>query len=114
MLRSAKGSRRYNTPVILAFEAVHVDEYGDRATTEINDVLKVYASVERMSATRSMETFQSADIIGVDVEFRTVPGIRFNVIKWDNHVLRFAEPEAIQRTGITRVNGWYQIDNPKA
>jgi len=114
MLRSAKGSRRYNTPVVLAFESVTVGDYGDRATGTITDVLKVYASVERMSATRSMETYQSADVIGVDIEFRTVPGIRFNVIKWDGHILRFADPETRQREGVTRVNGWYQIDNPTA
>jgi hypothetical protein len=90
-----------------------VDEYGHASFTEPRDLVTVYAYVRQMSATKTMMTFQQADAIGLDIEFRT-PSVRFNGLKYRGHDVHFSHPEDVDGRGrIIRISGWYQIDNPQ-
>jgi hypothetical protein len=90
-----------------------VDEYGHASFTEPRDLVTVYAYVRQMSATKTMMTFQQADAIGLDIEFRT-PSVRFNGLKYRGHDVHFSHPEDVDGRGrIIRISGWYQIDNPR-
>ena len=90
-----------------------VDEYGHASFTEPRDLVTVYAYVRQMSATKTMMTFQQADAIGLDIEFRT-PSVRFNGLKYRGHDVHFSHPEDVDGRGrILRISGWYQIDNPQ-
>ena len=90
-----------------------VDEYGHASFTEPRDLVTVYAYVRQMSATKTMMTFQQADAIGLDIEFRT-PSVRFNGLKYRGHDVHFSQPEDVDGRGrIIRISGWYQIDNPR-
>lgn len=109
MLREAKGARRYNTRVTLTYSAAVVDDYGHKSYGAPADVADVYASVVRMPATKTMMTFQQADVIGLDIELRN-PGTPFNGIRYDGHDVHFSEPEPVDRGRILRINGWYQVD----
>ncbi len=112
MLRQTHGARRYNDRIMLAKQTVTEDDFGHRAVGEPQEVLKVYASVRQMSATKTMLTFQQADIVGLEIEFRTV-NVDYNCIVWRGHVLHYSQPEAIDNRGwLTRISAWYHIDNP--
>jgi hypothetical protein len=90
-----------------------VDEYGHASFTEPRDLVTVYAHVRQMSATKTMMTFQQADAVGLDIEFRT-PSVRFNGLKYRGHDVHFSHPEDVDGRGrIIRISGWYQIDNPR-
>ena len=114
MLRTSKGARRYNDRITLTWAEVTVDEFSHPHLGDPQPVLDVYAEVRQMSATKTMMTFQQADVVGVDVEFRT-PDVRFNGITWRGRQINFPHPEDLDNRGrITRVSGWYQQDNPNA
>lgn len=94
-------------------EAVR-DAFGHISMSEPVDVAEVYAYVRQMSATKTMMTFQQADAVGLDIEFRR-PQADFNGIRYRGHEVRFSHPEDVDGRGrIIRIAGWYQIDNPMA
>lgn len=109
MMREAKGARRYNTPVVLTYSDKVVDDFGHASYVDAVDMATVYASVTRMSATKTMMTFQQADVIGLDIELRK-PNVAFNGMRWEGHDVHFSEPEPVERGRILRISGWYQID----
>lgn len=112
MLRESKGSRAYNERITLTRSAIVVDDYGHKSVGEVVDVLDVYARVRQMSATKTSLTFQVADVIGLEIEFRYVD-VPFNGIRWQGHAINFSAPEVVDNRGrILRVTGYYQQDNP--
>ena len=112
MLREPKGARRFNDVVMLTKRTSTVDEFGQANVGEPEDVLEVYAKVIQMSATKTMLTFQQADVVGLDIELRN-PGVTFNGLRWRGHDVHFPTPEDVDNRGrYLRISGWYQIDNP--
>lgn len=115
MRRDAQGARRYNDRIMLTMASATVDRFGHAHYGEPTDVLEVYAQVRQMSATKTMLTFQQADVVGVDLEFRLPDPDRFqfNGITWRGHQIHFPTPEVLDNRGrVVRVSGWYQVDNP--
>ena len=110
MLREAQGARRYNTLITLTYSEKVVDDFGHASYSEPVEVAKVYASVTRMSATKTLMTFQQADVIGLDIELRN-PDVVFNGVRYDGHDVHFVEPEQLERGRILRISGWYQVDH---
>jgi hypothetical protein len=113
-IRDSYGARRYNERIMLTQANAVVDEYGHASLGEASDVLEVYAYVRQMSASKTMMTFQQADVIGLDIEFRN-PHIQFNGLKYRGHSVFFSQPEDVDGRGrILRISGFYQTDNPIA
>ena len=113
-LRTSKGARRYNDRITLTLREVTRDDYGHAIVGDPVDVLDVYAEIRQMSATKTMMTFQQADVVGLDIEFRTPYGKIYNGIRWRGHEVHFAALENIDnRDRYTRISGWYQTDNPQ-
>lgn len=113
-MREGKGARRYNSLVTLTYSENVVDEFGHASLGEATDVLEVYAYVRQMSASKTMMTFQQADAVGLDIEFRN-PHIAFNGLKYRGHDVYFSQPEDVGGRGrILRISGYYQTDNPQA
>lgn len=111
-LRNPRGARRYNDRIRLTWSDAVVDRFAHAEVSDPVSVLEVPAEVRQMSSTKTMLTFQQADIIGVDIEFR-LPAARFNGIIWRGHTIHFPLPEILNNRGrIVRVSGWYQIDDP--
>lgn len=111
-LRESKGARRYNDRITLTLATAEVDDFGHASVSRAHAVMDVFASVRQMSSTKTMLTFQQADVVGVDIEFRN-PFVPFNGISWRGHEINFPRPEVVDnRDRIIRVSGWYQIDNP--
>lgn len=108
-VRDSQGARRYNTHIVLTYSERVVDEFGHASYTDAADVAEVYAAVSRMSATKTMMTFQQADVVGLDIELRA-PGVEFNGIRYGGHDVHFAEPEPVERGRLLRISGWYQED----
>ena len=108
-MRDAKGARRYNSLVTLTYTEKVTDEFGHTSYADPVDVADVYASVVRMSASKTLMTFQQADVIGLEIELRE-PGIVFNGLRYDGHDVYFSEPQALERGRILRISGWYQVD----
>ena len=106
------GTRRYNERIALTYSEVVVDDYGHASFNAPQVVLEVYASVQQMSASKSLMTFQQADAVGLDIEFRN-PNVRFNGIRYRGHDVVFAQPQELERGRILRISGWYQQDNPQ-
>lgn len=106
------GTRRYNQRITLTYAEVVVDDYGHASFATPQEVIDVYAYVSQMSATKSMMTFQQADAIGIEVEFRN-PNVRFNGLRYNGHDVFFAQPMELERGRILRITGWYQQDNPQ-
>ena len=112
-LRNPKGARRYNDRITLTLRTVSADEFAHATVSDPAPVLEVWAEVRQMSATKAMMTFQQADVVGVDIEFRTPYGVVFNGITWRGHDIHFSQPENVDDRGrYLRVTGWYQLDNP--
>lgn len=109
MMRDAQGARRYNSPVTLTYSDAVVDEFGHKSYADAVDVADVYASVARMSATKTLMTFQQADVVGLEIELRD-PNVAFNGLRYDGHDVHFSEPEPMGRGRILRISGWYQVD----
>lgn len=109
MLREARGARRFNTLVTLTYSEKIVDDYGHASYADAVDIADVYASVARMSATKTMMTFQQADVVGLEIELRE-PNVAFNGLRYDGHDVHFSEPEPMERGRILRITGWYQVD----
>lgn len=108
-MREGKGSRRYNTLVTLTYSERVVDDFGHASYADAVDIADVYASVVRMSATKTLMTFQQADVVGLDIELRE-PNVAFNGLRYDGHDVHFSEPEPMERGRILRISGWYQVD----
>lgn len=115
MLGRGNGTRRFNDQVTLTYAAPTRDDFGHVALGAAADVQTVYADVQRMSATKTMLTFQQADIVGLEIEFRN-PGdaVTYNGLRWRGHDVNFASPERLDNRGrFIRIQGWYQQDNPE-
>lgn len=108
-VRESQGARRYNTQIVLTYSEKVVDAYGHQSISDPVAIVSVYASVVRMSAVKTMMTFQQADVVGLDIELRS-PGVEFNGIRYDGHDVHFSEPMPIDRGRILRISGWYQVD----
>lgn len=108
-MRNGKGARRYSTLVTLTYSEAIVDEYGHKSYADAVDVADVYASVSRMSASKTLMTFQQADVVGLEIELRE-PNVAFNGLRYDGHDVHFSEPEPMERGRILRITGWYQVD----
>ena len=109
MLREARGARRFNTLVTLTYSEKVVDDYGHASYADAVDIADVYAGVSRMSATKTLMTFQQADVVGLEIELRE-PNVAFNGLRYDGHDVHFSEPETMERGRILRIQGWYQVD----
>ena len=114
-LRTPKGARRYNDRITLTWREATRDQFAHASIGAPVPVLDVYAEVRRMSATKTINTFQQADVVGLDIEFRTpAPQYRYNGCTWRGHDIHFAEPEDIDDRGrYTHVAGYYQTDHPQ-
>lgn len=113
MLRTPTGARRYNDRITLMRADAVVDEFGHASVSAPVTVMDCMASVRRMSSTKTMMTFQQADVIGLEIEMRHVPE-PFNLIKWRGHEVHFSSPEDVGNRGrILRIEGYYQVDNPE-
>ena len=106
-------ARKYNQRITLTWSEAVVDEFGHASLTEPAVVADVCASVEQMSAVKTMATFQQVDVVGLDIEFRT-PSVRFNGIRYRGHDVHFASPKELDRGRTLQVSGYYQTDNPHA
>lgn len=112
-LRESYGARRYNERITLTRAETVRDEYGHASLSEPVKVMDVYAFVRQMSAAKTMMTFQQADAVGLEIEFRR-PQAEFNGIRYRGHEVQFSHPEDVDGRGrIIRIAGWYQIDNPR-
>ncbi len=108
-MRQAQGARRYNTLVTLTYSEKVTDDFGHASYDEPIDIADVYASVEQMSATKTMMTFQQADVIGLEIELRE-PNVVFNGLRYNGHQVSLNVPSSIERGRILRLSGWYQVD----
>ena len=108
-MREGKGARRYNTLVTLTYSEKMEDEYGHASYSDPVDMADVYVSVSRMSATKTLMTFQQADVVGLEIELRE-PNVAFNGLRYEGHDVHFSEPEPMERGRILRIQGWYQVD----
>lgn len=109
MMRNAQGARRFNTLVTLTYSEKVVDDFGHASYADAVDVADVYASVTRMSASKTLMTFQQADVVGLEIELRE-PHVSFNGLRYEGHDVHFSEPEPMERGRILRIQGWYQVD----
>ena len=103
MLRTSRGARRYNDRITLTKTTATVDAFGHAAVGAPEVVLEVYAQVRQMSATKTMLTFQQADVVGVDLEFRK-PAAAFDGIVWRGHAIHFPTPEDVDNRGRIRLS----------
>jgi hypothetical protein len=79
---------------------------------EPEKVLDVYADVSQLGASRTMMTFQQADVVGLVIQFRK-PEAAFDGIIWNGHEVHFSVPEDLGNRGRwLRITGYYQIDDP--
>ena len=108
-MRQAQGARRYNTLVTLTYSEKVTDEFGHASYADPIDIADVYVSVEQMSATKTMMTFQQADVIGLEIELRE-PNVVFNGLRYKGHQVNLNVPSSIERGRILRLSGWYQVD----
>lgn len=112
MLRKPRQARRYTQPVELLYAAPQTDEYGHVSLGSPVPVLSAFAHVEQMSASKTLMTFQQADVVGVEIEMRWT-GRAFNRIRWKGHDIVFPQPENVgERNRIIRISGYYQVQDP--
>lgn len=104
--------REYKDRVMLTMSECSVSELGHASFSDPVDVLGVWANVEQMSNTKTMLTFQQANVVGLEVTFRN-PHREFNGLRWRGHQVSLSYVNMYEsRDRIVRVQGYYQIDNP--
>ena len=109
-IRQTHNARRYNTRITLTMADSVVDDYGHAKMGDPVDVLDVFAAVRQMSANKALLTFQQADVVGLEIEFRT-PAAKYNGLRYNGHDVHFSQPEDVDGRGfVTRISGWYQQD----
>lgn len=114
MLRQSTGARRYNDMITLMRADSVVDDYGHMSVGEPVKVMDCHAYVRQMSSTKTMMTFQQADIIGLEMEFRYVDK-PFSFIEWRGHRVYFPSVEGVDNRGrVMRIQGYFQKDNPNS
>lgn len=114
MLGRGNGARRFNDVVTLTYAAPTRDDFGHVALADAVAVKTIYADVQRMSATKTMMTFQQADVVGLEIEFRNPGEITYNGLRWHGHDVNFSAPERLDNRGrFIRIQGWYQADDPE-
>lgn len=112
MRRDPQNARRFNDRVILTKTVATVDSMSHAAMGTPRIVLEAYAQVRQMSATKTMLTFQQADVVGVDIEMRK-PAVDFDGLIWRGREVHFPAPEDVDNRGrYIRISGWYQSDDP--
>lgn len=112
MRRDPQTARRFNDRITLTRSVATVDSMSHASIGVPVPVLEVYAQVRQMSATKTMLTFQQADVVGVDIEMRK-PDVVFDGVLWRGHEIHFPTPEDVDNRGrYIRISGWYQVDNP--
>lgn len=112
MLRQAQGARRYTDRLELLKSDRIIDELGHAHMGEPYVVKTVFGNVSRMSETKTLATFEQANIVGVDIELRYT-SVDFNGIRWRGHTIALHAPEDVDNRHRTlRVAGYYQQDNP--
>jgi len=111
MLKDARqNARRVDQRVTLTYTTTAADEYGRTSFGTPVDGESVYAEVKRMSANRTLLTFQLADVVGLEITMR-MPASIPNGIKYDGHDVHFTVPEDVNGRGrLLRILGYYQID----
>ena len=113
MRRDPRNARRFNDRIALTKTTTTVDAMSHASIGSPVVVLEVFAQVRQMSATKTMLTFQQADVVGVDIELRK-PAVDFDGITWRGHEIHFPTPEDVDDRGrYLRISGWYQVDNPQ-
>ena len=113
MLGRGNGTRRYNDVVTLTYATPTLGTMGHAGVGEAVAVKTIFADVQRMSATRTMMTFEQADVVGLEIEFRNPGEVTYNGLRWRGHDVYFAAPERVDNRGrVVRIQGWYQDDNP--
>lgn len=114
MLRQPTGARRYNDMITLMRADSVVDGYGHMSVGEPVKVMDCHAYVRQMSSTKTMMTFQQADVVGLEIEFRYVSK-PFTHIVWRGHRVYFPSVEDVDNRGrVMRIQGYYQKDNPNS
>lgn len=112
MLRQSTGARRYNDMITLMRADSVTDDYGHMSVGEPAKVMDCHAYVRQMSSTKTMMTFQQADVVGLEIEFRHVTR-PFTLIEWRGHKVYFPSVEDVDNRGrVMRIQGYYQKDNP--
>lgn len=111
MLGKPQGSRRYTDRIELTSATYTEDALGHAEIGSSEPVMTVCANVRRMGVTKTLLTFQSAEVVGVEIEFWK-PSVEFNGIRWEGHDIVFTSPETIDNRGmVLKVSGYYQIDH---
>lgn len=114
MLGRGKGARKYNDVVVLTYATPTAGDFGHADIADPVVAKTIYADVQLMSATRTMMTFQQADVVGLEIEFRNPGEVTYNGLRWRGHDVNFAAPERVDNRGrVVRIQGWYQQDNPE-
>lgn len=110
MLRNPRNARRYTDNVDLMMSDKTLDGFGHVVSHEAVKVASTFASVRRMSAQRTMLTFQQADVVGLEMELRN-PNKPFNLVRWKGHDVYVDAPEDVDNRGrLIRLTGYYQED----
>lgn len=103
---------KYRDIITLTKSTVTKDAIGHASFGAPVDVMDVYASVKLMSASKTLLTFQLADVVGLDIEMWK-PSVEYNGIRWKGHDVHFSVPQDTDIAGRTiRISGYYQIDDP--
>lgn len=108
-LRISKGLRKYTIPVTLVMYEKVEDAFG-HASYKTKQVKQVQAFIQQMSMAKQLATYQSMDVIGLEIELRN-PGEQFNGLLWNGKEVHFSSVEETQRGFIFRINGYYQQDH---
>lgn len=111
MLGRPQGGRRYTERITLTKAPYIEDAFGHVSIGARVPVMDVMAAVRRMGATKTLLTFQSAEVVGVEIEFLK-PSAEFNGIRWQGHDIVFTAPDNADNRGmVLKVSGYYQIDH---
>ena len=74
------------------------------------DVLEVYADVKQMSDSKTLLTYQLADVVGVEMWIRATD-VTFDGCRWRDHVITVSSVEDVDNRGRwMHITGYYSKD----
>ena len=110
MIVTINKSRQLTSRIMLTRRTSVEDAFGHQHLSEPVDVLEVYADVKQMSDSKTLLTYQLADVVGVEMWIRATD-VSFDGFRWRGHVITVSSVEDVDNRGRwMHITGYYSKD----
>ena len=110
MIVSINKSRQLTSQIMLTRRSTVEDAFGHQHLSDPVHALEAYADVKQMSDSKTLLTYQLADVVGVEMWIRATDD-SFDGCRWRGHVITVSSVEDVDNRGRwMHITGYYSKD----